>query len=86
MICPECAEDRDFKDFLGKEVCYKCIYNAKIKGIIKISAIPVCVICKAVLSEGKRKFCSEECIKENNNIHNRTYWTRNIKAEVVKWK
>lgn len=77
MICPQCNIDRKVEDFLGKQRCYKCIYQEKIKTRFP-KKCPLCS--KDVLDKGC-KYCSDECAYEANLIKKREYWTKKVLRE-----
>jgi hypothetical protein len=86
MICPECSVERKINDFFGKERCYKCIYKEKTKNVKVVKKEKfLCYICDDVLPFGRRKYCSERCVKKANDIHNKTYWTRTLNIMNVQW-
>ena len=59
MMCPQCSIERNKeKDFLGKEICYKCQYQKKLKNP-KIKK--KCRICSGSLPKNKWVYCKWEC-------------------------
>jgi endogenous inhibitor of DNA gyrase (YacG/DUF329 family) len=56
MICPNCKKDVKWEDFYGKDVCYKCMYERKIKNKKR-----TCVICREDLPKNRWVYCSKKC-------------------------
>jgi hypothetical protein len=87
MICIHCKLDKDTKDYImGNVICYKCVFEAKIKIIGKRKPFNLkCKICNAYIKEEKEnknrqkeKYCSVECAKIGHKININNYWARSI--------
>lgn len=64
MECPQCKTERDHKDFLGKSLCYKCIYRAKLKALPRSKTARLCVICNEIVPNNRPLYCSDKCKDE----------------------
>lgn len=73
MKCESCLADKDEKDFLGKEICYRCQYRIKIEGELRF-----CRECKRELNSNKWVYCSRDCAKVGEKKMKRKYWTNLI--------
>lgn len=83
MICEMCNLDKDNKDFYQKfnnmNVCYKCCYEQKFKSKqIKIN-VKKCLNCNKEITI-KRKYCSDDCLREATKRKKLKYWTFNLKV------
>ncbi len=61
MECPQCKVDREPRDFLGKSLCYKCIYKEKMKSQPKRKSSRQCLLCEEPVPNNRLIYCSEEC-------------------------
>lgn len=75
MICPECKEDRNERDFYGKELCYKCIYQYKIKNRIHDKK---CRECGKKVPEPRWIYCSTECGVLGNDKLKKQNWVKRL--------
>ncbi len=91
MICEECLNNRDDKDFISNQkICYKCIYNNKLnKSKKNKKEVNKCRICgnkiiydESIKQRHRTTFCSEQCAIQGHKDHCKNYWTRKLKAEV----
>ena len=90
MICNQCQQDKDVKDFQNSNICYKCIFKNKYHPPDKeiVSEHKLCKICKNQIPTSrliywKASYCSDECAKSGKNLHNKNYWVRNCCAPKV---
>lgn len=84
MICPHCGEDRSTKDFLGKEFCYRCVYQNKLN--LNQKKCNLCKECKEPILKKRYIFCSNECMQKHHSKKNKLYWFRVINIQKVSWK
>jgi hypothetical protein len=90
MICSECLNDCDNKDFIfGSKICYKCIYRKKTKNLKKqILEKIYCRTChnEILRDEVNRKnnrtiFCSKDCYEVGQKFKCNNHWTRKLRKE-----
>lgn len=75
MICPQCKEDREHKDFYGKFLCYRCVYFNK----INLPKQKKCSYCKnPYIAHNLRKFCSDKCASSSSKKKKQEYWTKKL--------
>lgn len=74
--CPECKRFTNVNDFLGKDVCYRCLYKRKTQEL-KIEN-KKCKFCKThELPPGRWVFCSKECAEKQDAKDKKT-WNQNF--------
>jgi hypothetical protein len=73
--CPTCRISHPKKDFYGKELCYKCIYNQKVKVKKKEN---MCVVCGKNKPQGRSKYCSKECSLQVDIVRQKSMWYRKL--------
>lgn len=72
MICLVCKKDRDSKDYYKSNICYKCVYNEKMK---RYKREKKCRICGKKISKTRWTFCSNECAEKNEY---KPHWTKDF--------
>lgn len=77
-ICGNCGVEKDEKDFLRSENCYKCEYAKRLRTFEKLN-LKKCAICSEELDKGRSVYCSDECAHEGKDRHNKAYWTNRIR-------
>lgn len=77
MRCNYCLKDREERDFYGKSICYKCVYDEKMEiEMVKLkNKRKCCPLCGLEIPSNKVKYCSFECadIARKEQVSNRTY-------------
>ena len=73
MICPQCGENRVDKDFLGKEICFKCQYQKKMESDEK--KVKTCRICHSPIGLHRWVYCSDKCARKGEKALKKDYWT-----------
>jgi len=61
MECPQCKVVREPRDFMGKTLCYKCIYREKLKSMPRTKADKTCPLCNELVPNNRLIYCSEKC-------------------------
>ncbi len=87
MICEKCFREKDDKDFLNNNmICFKCIYELKMKSSNPSIAKNVCRICskkfygdKNAKKRQRNVFCSEECALKGHKELSNNHWTRKLR-------
>ena len=82
MICQICKLDRSVKDFLGKEICYKCVWNQKNTKVTELIPEKLCKICEKPLSSVKWKYCGQECADKGKN---KSRWHHHVRCEKIRF-
>jgi hypothetical protein len=83
-ICNSCNVKYEIKDFYGKEYCYKCTYQSKLKLIKVTKKIRKCGICNEILPRNRWKYCCEKCALIGQNIKKAEFWKRNLRDVKLK--
>jgi hypothetical protein len=76
MKCIECLAEKEEKDFLGKEICYKCQYKKKI-GRSSCRGERKCRTCQRLLLEHRWVYCSKQCANIGGVKMKKEYWIKN---------
>jgi hypothetical protein len=74
MLCPSCKTKREKKAFLGKKICYKCQYAAKVQE----QEVRKCKECGKVLPTYKWKTCGGECAEKSAIKLKKEYWVNEV--------
>lgn len=61
MECPRCRVDRGPKDFIRNILCYKCLYQEKMKSQPRRKVDRQCLLCEQPVPDKRLYYCSEEC-------------------------
>lgn len=81
--CEKCLEVRADEDFYSGNICYRCIFAAKIaakkKGPIRRKD---CKQCGTVLDSSRWTYCSDHCSKLSKRKMDSNSWFRKIKTPV----
>lgn len=78
VICKGCLEERNEKDFLGKDSCYKCQYKKKLEQLDP-NSIKLCKGCGCrVLKSNRWRYCSNECQRMAEIQQKKEYWTNHV--------
>lgn len=82
--CSFCNKLVKIEDFMGKDRCYKCEYQRKLKIIPKKG----CKICGKPRPPKKISYCSTECARIAYLDQMKNYWVKNLakRSEKVSWK
>jgi len=75
--CKDCNESKNIQDFLGKEICYKCIYAHKKAIILKKAG--KCRMCEELLDVKRWIYCSLDCARKGKNAYK--HWTQECKVD-----
>ncbi len=90
MICNDCKNESDIKDFFGNTKCYKCVFKDKInliKSLNKKNQLSnICKICNSKLPKGRRTLCSKPCEIADRDLRQKKYWARQVKIDKLNWK
>jgi len=82
--CITCLLEKEGDDFLlGNTECYKCVYNEKIKKLVKSPVkvvIPGCKICDGRIKPPRTVYCCEECAEIGWLKQRAAYWPRGLKS------
>lgn len=93
MICISCKKKLPCEDFLHSKKCYKCEYRDRSEALnptVPKKEIIKCLICEKVISNSRRKYCSNECasigkIKSDRNLWYRQMITDQCDKRSFKW-
>jgi predicted nucleic acid-binding Zn ribbon protein len=75
MLCPICLIEREDKLFLGKEICYKCMYAQKVAQ----ANIRKCKECGEPIPGKRWTYCSDKCGKIALKTQKKEHWTKVIR-------
>jgi len=80
MECPKCKIDRQLADFLGKDICFKCIYREKIKNLPRKKTDRLCPLCNEIVPSNRLIYCSEKCKDAQDRIRSlQKYYDKKMK-------
>ena len=78
--CDGCNTDRKEDDFFHFEICYKCIYKAKMIKANKERLLRTCRICHKVIPSNRTVYCNSTCAEVGIRQQKREYWTNKVKG------
>lgn len=76
-MCPKCFVERENRDFLLSDICYKCVYQLK-KSKLPVILEKKCPICSAKIPSSRWVYCSHDCAEIAEIKRQKNYWIKNL--------